>query len=436
MACSSEKAEEYDLIITNVNLIDGTGSEIRKGVNVYIKENTIESINSDRVEQKRNTIDGSNKYLIPGLFDSHVHISNYQDEFPKLIHFGVTSIFVPGGKIATNDYYSQMRDLSSQDSIPAPRIYYTSQIFTVEGKHPSYANSSGVWRNGENIYFISDTVQIEQLVKEVNLEPIQGIKLVIEDGVQPPFSERIEQNIINKINDEALKNETRVFAHISDNVELKMALDAGISNFVHFTGVDIDSLRDKRLLEQIREMNVSWVTTLMLDKSMIYPNHPEWVSSELLEIYDPENFKNLTNLLFKARAAESIQYYKDNYSFENPTLKEIIKFQVDDMKMLIEIGVNMVSGTDSGNPFILPGYSIHEEMQLLELGGMDRMKIIEMTTRNAAKMLNISDKLGTIEVGKLADFLLLNKNPLESISNTLSIHSVYKNGKKQTRITN
>ncbi len=436
MTCSSEKLEEYDLIIANVNLIDGTGSEIKTGVNVYIKENIIESINSNKIQQKENVIDGSNKYIIPGLFDSHVHISNYQDEFPKLIHFGVTSIFVTGGKIATNDYYSQMRDLANQDSIPAPRVYHTSQIFTVEGKHPSYANLSGDWRDGENIYFISDTLQIEQLVKQVALKPIKGIKLVIEDGVQPPFSERIEQTIINKINDEALKNGTRIFAHISDNVELKMALDAGIYNFVHFTGVDIDSMYDKQLIEQIRGKRVSWITTLMLDKSMIYPNHPEWVSSELLGIYGVQNFKNLTNPLFKFRAEESIQYYKDNYSFENPTLKEIVQFQVDDIKMLTEIGVNMVSGTDSGNPFILPGYSIHEEMQLLELGGMDRMKIIEMTTRNAARMLNVSDRLGTIEVGKLADLVLLDKNPLDSIENTLSINLVVKNGKIQKRINN
>ena len=110
-----------------------------------------------------------------------------------------------------------------QDSIPAPRVYHTSQIVTVKGRHPSYGNIGRIWRNGKNIFFISDTTQIKPLVKQLVKKPIEGIKLIIEDGVRPPFSERIEQVLINKINDEALKNETRVFAHISDNVELKMA---------------------------------------------------------------------------------------------------------------------------------------------------------------------------------------------------------------------
>lgn len=94
----------------------------------------------------------------------------------------------------------------------------------------------------------------------------------------------------------------------------------------------------------------------------------------------------------------------------------------------------MVLGTDTGNTFILPGHSLHEEMQLLELGGMQPMDILVMGTINAAKMMDSEHSLGSIEEGKLADMVLLNKNPLASIKNTLAIHSVYKNGKLQKSI--
>jgi imidazolonepropionase-like amidohydrolase len=97
-------------------------------------------------------------------------------------------------------------------------------------------------------------------------------------------------------------------------------------------------------------------------------------------------------------------------------------------------GVNMVLGTDTGNSLILPGYSLHEEMQLLELGGIEPIDIIKMGTHNAAKMMKVEENLGSIEEGKLADFILLNENPLEAIRNTLSIEKVVKNGKIQHRI--
>ncbi len=78
--------------------------------------------------------------------------------------------------------------------------------------------------------------------------------------------------------------------------------------------------------------------------------------------------------------------------------------------------------------------SLHEEMQLLELGGMEQFDIIKMGTMNAAKMMSAQDSLGSIEVGKIANLVLLDKNPLEGISNTLSINSVIKRGVIQKRI--
>ncbi|HNP08733.1 MAG TPA: amidohydrolase family protein, partial [Cyclobacteriaceae bacterium] len=97
-------------------------------------------------------------------------------------------------------------------------------------------------------------------------------------------------------------------------------------------------------------------------------------------------------------------------------------------------GLNMVLGTDTGNDFNFPGYSLHEEMQLLELGGMEPLEIIKMGTLNAAKMMNSQDSLGSIETGKIANMILLDKNPLEKMSNTLLINTVIKRGAIQKRI--
>ena len=118
---------------------------------------------------------------------------------------------------------------------------------------------------------------------------------------------------------------------------------------------------------------------------------------------------------------------------EIPTLLSMVRNQMNDLNALQKDNINVALGTDTGNDFILPGISLHEEMQIMELGGFEPLDIIKMATHNAAKMLKQLDSLGTIEEGKYADMILLDRNPLDSISNTLSINRVIKNGYIQKR---
>jgi imidazolonepropionase-like amidohydrolase len=160
--------------------------------------------------------------------------------------------------------------------------------------------------------------------------------------------------------------------------------------------------------------------------------YPDWYQRpEITDIYDTLQFQNLQNpeVLQTSRA-----FISSIYGVDNPSIENIINPQTDDIKVLYERGINIVLGTDTGNDFIFPGYSMHEEMQLMEMGGFKPMDIIKMATHNAAKMLKASDWLGSIAEGKIADMILLDKNPLESIENTLSISKVIKNGKIQKRI--
>lgn len=433
--CAPEENSAFDLVISNVNLIDGTGSGLQKNVNIGIKGNRIVAIDVKELVQKAKVIDGSGKFLIPGLFDCHVHTGSYKKDFPKFIHFGVTSIFITGGGLCTNSYYEEMRDMGNQDSIPAPKVFHTSQHFTMEGRHPVKTYGSSRWREGKTVFFLRDTLQIEELVKEVAQHPIQGIKLTIEDGPHPPLVERMPQEFINKVQKEADKNGLEVFVHVSDNVELQMAIDANIRNIVHFTGVDLDFQRDDALVNKIYRDSISWVTTLMLDKSFLYPLHPEWIEEQKIqEVYDKSYLMGMEDPGFMFRAKDYVDFMSDYLKTENIQLSDVITFQVEDIQELFKNGVNMVLGTDTGNTFVLPGYSLHEEMQLLEMGGMEPLNIIKMGTLNAATMMKAADSLGSIEMGKIANMVLLDKNPLETIKNTLEINAVIKNGVVQQRI--
>ncbi|WP_025743347.1 amidohydrolase family protein [Aquimarina pacifica] len=436
LGCRNNLESDYDLVIKNVDLIDGTGNPIQKAVTIAIDDKKIVAIGSESDVNARTVIDGTDKFLIPGLFDCHVHTGDFKGDFVNLIHYGITSIFVPGGSRCTNEYYAAMRLISKQDSIPAPRVFHTSQHFTMEGRHPAKTYGSFNRENGENIFYLKDTIQIENLVKQVAQYPILGIKITIEDGPTPPFVERIPQKFVNKTVKEASKYGLEVYAHVSDNIELEMAVKGGVQNLVHYTGVNIDPNNSLHLkwIENLREKDASWVTTLMIDKSFLYPLHPEWFDvEEMLPKY--QKIKEVIEPSQIERAKIIAESLKKEYGIEESTFIAFVNHHVEDVKFLYDYGINMVLGSDTGNEFNFHGYSLHEEMQILELGGMKPLDIIKMGTLNASKMMKSDDTLGSIEVGKLADMILLDKNPLESISNSLSINTVIKNGTIQSRVS-
>lgn len=436
LSCDNKSKVTYDLVVSNTNLVDGTGFPLREGVTVGVKDGKITAIDTVLEVGNAKHIDGTGKYLIPGLFDGHVHTTDYDRDFPKFIHYGVTSVFIPGGSTCTDEYYAAMRERGDQDSIPAPRVFHTSQHFTMEGRHPAKTYASSNWRDGEIIFYLKDTIQIEQLVQRVAKNPIAGIKLTIEDGPAPPFVERIPQAFIDKTVKEAAKYGLEVFAHASDNTEFLMAIRGGAKNIIHFVGVDID-WNDLEHLSAIDTMLVregSFVTTLMIDKSFLYPLHPEWFDSKDMLPEYREVVRELTPDRVK-RASMYVEILKKEYGLTEESLASFMVPQAEDINVLTEKGMNMVLGTDTGNDFNFPGYSLHEEMQLLSMGGVKPIEIIKkMGTLNAAKMLDVDDELGSIETGKVANMILLDKNPLESIQNTLAINMVIKNGVVQERI--
>lgn len=437
VSCLEEKGPDYDLVIARVNLLDVTGGQLQPDVNVYLDDGKIARIDTGEIQQRANVIEGNGKYLIPGLFDCHVHTTDYTADFPRLIHYGVTSVFIPGGSTCTNDYFKAMRDIGNQDSLPAPRVFHTSQHFTMEGRHPVKTYASSNWREGETVFFLRDTKQIEELVKEVAQYPIQGIKLTIEDGPMPPFVERIPQAFVDKTVAEAAKHGLEVFAHASDNTEFLMAVKGGAQNIIHFVGLDIEwnNPEHTAAVDALLQRDGSFVTTLMIYKSFMYPLNPGWLEDPLLnQAYQADDLKKLVTPEAVARAERLEERFKRNTGLTEVTVDNVYTAQVEDIRKLLDLEMNIVLGTDTGNAFNFHGYSLHEEMRILEAGGIDPATIIKMGTLNAAKMMHAEDSLGSIEPGKLADMILLNKNPLEMIANVADINLVIKNGVVQQRM--
>jgi imidazolonepropionase-like amidohydrolase len=98
-------------------------------------------------------------------------------------------------------------------------------------------------------------------------------------------------------------------------------------------------------------------------------------------------------------------------------------------------GVKILAGTDSGSvPFVLQGFSLHDELQLLVESGLSPLEALQTATKNASECMGRRDSLGTVEEGKIADLILLKGNPLTSIANTRKIDSVFFNGRYFDRL--
>src|SRR5207244_5453779 len=114
---------------------------------------------------------------------------------------------------------------------------------------------------------------------------------------------------------------------------------------------------------------------------------------------------------------------------DNAGAKRVCQKSLEIVGAMRRAGVQIIAGTDTPNPFVFPGFSLHDELGLLVKAGLTPMDALQAATRNAANYLGMLDSAGTIEKGKLADLVLLDADPLADIRNTKKIKAVVVGGK-------
>ena len=444
---SNDQGAESEIIaITNVTLIDGTGSPAQENVSILIKDGRILNIVEGSINAEVDSIiDGQDKYIIPGLFDAHFHFPYERERALKqLIHFGITSVLNTGSSHTSYDMLKEFIRREKTDSIVSPHIYYTSYYVTIPGAHPAknVNNETGIVTGNisvtanKNIYFIKSEEDISKFVNDAKKGGAYAMKVIIEDGPTPPLVDRISQGYVDRLVTEAKKQDMKVYAHISDTIELQMGLAAGVDGFVHsIISKHFWGTTNKDLIAQMIQDSVPMMTTNMIIKSSLYPFNSYWKKEKGWEIYEEDQLSAIEEMepVFKESVEPMLRYYMGFSDFSMEELKPIM----ENFRLLYDSGVPIVVGTDVGAlAYILPGHSLHEELQMLQLGGMEPIDIIKCATLNAAKLLSVDQDYGSIEEGKVADFVILSENPIKDISNTLSIEAVFKRGKKQPRITN
>jgi imidazolonepropionase-like amidohydrolase len=396
-----------NLILKNVTVIPVNHEVTITDCNVYIKNGRIEKIEpsvSKQVMKGYTIIDCKYKFLVPGLADMHAHFPEKDspiklEEYLKLnLAAGVTTLRSMRGE------FSQLalRDSVISGKKIAPEIY-VSYVFPDSDSLLTKESIDKIVLDAKNNKY--DFIKYLGGINETNF------KYLIESCV---------------------KNEFPVEGH-AYNRSLEKSIDAGFASVEHYqpllAAYTKDSVNFKNILLSMKTKGVSFCPTLSFyhifsfeysEKTLLERNGMAYISANVKNAWLKE-YKDALKITKEKLNTDFESKYTDVYR------QQFLKFDRI-FKMTVNAGVNVLLSPDDGI-FNVPGFGMYEEMMLYKKAGLTNYQILKCATYNAAVHFKQQKNWGSVEVGKMANLLLLNANPLENIDNIKQLEATLLNGK-------
>ncbi len=449
--CTNEESDQSTVwAITNVTVIDSKQEQLDQQT-VLVNGNKIEAVGpTAKIELPQSTtvIDGTGKFLIPGLWDAHVHLTYDQGIGPSMFKLfmanGITSIRDTGGQL---DLMKPYADASEAEPTKMPRLKFSGPL--LDGL-PRVYDGSTPFRPNLSVGIKS----VNQARNRVNELAAAGVDLI-------KAYEMLQPEALEAVLEAAAKKGLPVTGHVPLSTDVISASNAGLRSIEHMRNLEMSCTADwerlmenrrKELKEGAREAGGDLRSRLhQLQRTYAIENQDSAMRAKVLGTLAKNNtwvVPTLTILAFRenrvyARPAwrKQFKYLPDSIgsrwlaSAERLTRMPLdsagIRFAqwgYDMVARLPAAGVGIMAGTDTPIAFLTPGFSLHEELRLLVNSGLSPIQALEAATVQPAEYFNMQDELGTIEVGKIADLLLLDANPLDQIENTQRIRAVIKDG--------
>ena len=416
-----EVQEQSLFAIKNVNIIPMTKeNNVIKNATVVIEDKKILSIN-ETIPNNAKIIDGTGKWLIPGLVDMHVHTNadlnfrensptqgatffmDTQDVMTTYIANGVTTIFELGGRV---EHFGQRNEIT-KGKVVGPRMAIAPMI---NGGDPN---------NGGRI--VNTATEARQAVRSAKAEGYNFIKAYSHLNIES----------FTALVDEAKKQGLKVVGHIPDAFKGQtekafiphFGLVAHAEEFSKQIRNQDKTKKDAQYFAQLAKENDTWLIPNLIAIVKIRDQVQSLDSIRFMETL------KYVHPLLQDKWLTSNNYNKHSSTEFLNYLDSLITFHKEMVVAFKDAGVPMVAGTDAGVSGIITGFSLHDELALLVDAGLTNEEALISATRLPATWLEVDDKVGTIEIGKLADLILLNANPLDNIKNTRKISGVFVNGR-------
>ncbi len=394
------------LAIDNVHLVTMVGNEILDDRQLLIRDGRIEDIRpaGSVVNDAYRLIDAQHAFLVPGLFDMHVHAMDRKNLVLSLA-YGVTSVRNMGGYPM---HLRWKRELANG-------TWLGSNLFTATPTMNGKKNANPL---GQKV--VTDPDEAREMVRRYHEEGWDFIKAYA----------RLDVPVYEAIIDESAKLDFPVAGHVPyPVVEADYRLAEPMVTLEHTEDIfqgplnfQYDDEALQSIATQLKEMNATITPTLMIfDHLTRLAREKQAFLDELpLEKLNPM-MKLFVDQTAGARWLGAGERLQDSLEKRNMYFQHITR-------VLHETGVNLVLGTDWGAIYAIPGTSTHDEIALLQQAGLPAEAILAMATINAARVLRVEDQLGTIEEGKIADLVLVEQNPLEEPGHLRRPLAVIKDG--------
>ncbi len=437
------------VLIKNVNVADVENKKMLSGYSVLALDGKIVAVDKDikfKLPAGTVIIDGTGKYLVPGFTDAHVHFfqsggmfarpdvidlrkhqtyekelewvhNNMEDFLRRYAANGITSVIDVG---ASFNFLSQ-RDTFLTKAY-APLIKMTGPLLTTYIPEP-YKKLG----NESPFTFMESEAGVRQSVRDQLLLKTDFIKIwyIVLDADKEAGA-RKNLPLIKAAIDEAHKNNLRVAVHATERITAQLSVEAGADFLVHSVDDEIISDNFIQLLKKNK--------TVLCPTLVVVGNYNKVLGDNYHFSTNELNTANPTTI------ASILEYPKPDTTLAaryinvlaTPKQKEQSEKEFANMmtnlKLLVEGGVTIATGTDAGNIGTQHASSYYEELKAMQEAGMDNWQLLEASTINGAKAVGEEKQWGSITKDKLANMLVLAKNPLDDIVNWQSIDWVINKG--------
>ncbi len=435
-SCSNKQAIKYDIVISNINIIDiENGSISKKTVCInsgkIVDVKVTDSLN-DYISEKH--IDGLGKFLLPGFWDNHIHlrggdslIEENKNLLPLFIANGITTVRDAGGDL-TSEILRWRKEIKN-NTIIGPTIYTSGP--KLDGDQATWAGS----------LVVTSREDVTKALDSLEKIPSDFVKI---------YDSRISRENYLEVLKQAKERGLISSGHMPFTVELNEAVTSGIGAVEHLYYIlkgcsskekestqaiinkelgfwdSMDQLTTtyhdstaQKTFQLLNNHNTYVVPTLHIGNVLSYLDEVDHTNDPYLDIVGKGIVKTYNGRIKRALSA-SPEARKSR--------KELNSFFKKLTKSLNNANVKLLAGSDSGayNSYTYPGISLHKELEAMVAAGLDPLEALQTSSYNGSRFLQKDKEVGVIEVNKVADLVILNSNPLQEIKNTRDIYQVIK----------